>query len=103
MLVDELEGERREQLEAQKLAKQLMREHPYLELERELLRLTEELRLECEGRAHNHRERERLGEELEREHLTRSGDQRNVQRIQQDLQELQQLLEELPQALKAPK
>jgi hypothetical protein len=51
-----------------------MREHPYLELERELLRLTEELRLECEGRAHNHRERERLGEELEREHLTRSGD-----------------------------
>jgi hypothetical protein len=80
-----------------------MREHPHLELEREVLRLTEELGLEREGRAHNYRERQRLGEELEREHLARSGDQRNVQRLQRDLQELQQLLEERQQALKAPR
>jgi hypothetical protein len=96
MLLDELERERRERLEAQKRVKQLMREHPHLELERELQRLTEELELEREGRAHNHRERQRLGEELERERLARSGDQRNVQRLERDLLELQQ-------ALNAPK
>jgi hypothetical protein len=60
--------------------KQLVREHPHLELERELQRLTEDLELEREGRTHNHRERQRLGEELERERRARSGDQRNVQR-----------------------
>ena len=103
MLLDELERERRERLEAQKRVKQLMREHPHLELERELQRLTEELGLEREGRTHNHRKRLRLGEELERERLARLGDQRNVQRLQRDLQELQQLLEERQQALKAPK
>jgi hypothetical protein len=103
MLLDELEHERRERLEAQKRVKQLMREHPHLELERELQRLTEELGLEREGRTHNHRERQRLGEELERERLARLGDQRNVKRLEQDLQELQQLLEVLQQALKAPK
>jgi predicted component of type VI protein secretion system len=59
--------------------------------------------LEREGRTHNHREHQRLGEELERERLARSGDQRNVQRLERDLQELQQLLEERQQALKAPK
>jgi hypothetical protein len=80
-----------------------MREHPHLELERELQRLTEELELEREGRTHNHRERQRLGEDLERERLARLGDQRNVQRLERDLQELQQLLEERQQALKAPK
>jgi hypothetical protein len=80
-----------------------MREHPHLELERELQRLTEELELEREGRTHNHRERQRLGEELERERLARLGGQRNVQRLQRALQGiLQQLLEER-QALKAPK
>jgi hypothetical protein len=96
MLLDELQRERRERLEAQERVKQLMREHPHLELERELQRLTEELELEREGRTHNHRERQRLGEELERERLARSGDQRNVQRLERDLHELQQ-------ALKAPK
>jgi hypothetical protein len=80
-----------------------MREHPHLELERELQRLTEELQLEREGRTHNHRERQRLGEELERERLARSGDQWDVQRLERDLQELQQLLEERQQALIAPK
>src|SRR5215213_977119 len=59
--------------------------------------------LECEGRTHNHRERQRLGEELERERLARSEDQWDVQRLERDLQELQQLLEERQQALKAPK
>jgi hypothetical protein len=103
MLLDELERERRERLEAQGRVKQLMREHPHLELERELQRLTEELELEREGRAHNHRERQRLGEELERERLARSGDQQNVQRLERDLQELQQLLNERQRALKAPK
>ena len=100
MLLDELERERRERLEAQKRVKQLMREHPHLELERELQRLTEELELEREGRTHNHRERQRLGEELERERLARLGDQQNVQRLERDLQ---LLLEERQQALKAPK
>ena len=103
MLLDELERERRERLEGQERVKQLMREHPHLELERELQRLTEELELEREGRTHNHRERQRLGEELERERLARSGDQWDVERLERDLQELQHLLEERHQALKAPK
>ncbi len=103
MLLDELERERRERLEAQERVKLLMREHPHLELEREFQRLTEELELEREGRTHNHRERQRLGEELERERLARFGDQQNVQRLERDLQELQQLLEERELALKAPK
>jgi hypothetical protein len=41
-----LERERRERLEAQKKAKQLMREYLSLELERALQRLTEEQGLE---------------------------------------------------------
>ena len=94
MLLDELERERRERLEAQERVIQLMREHPHLELERELQRLTEELELEREGRAHNHRERQRLGEELERERLAHSGEQRNVQRLERDLHELQQALKD---------
>jgi hypothetical protein len=65
VLLDELERERRERLEAQERVEQLMREHPHLERE---------------GRAHNHRERQRLSEELECERLARLGDQRNVQR-----------------------
>jgi hypothetical protein len=60
MLLDVLERERRERLEAQKRVKQLMREYLHLELERELQRLTEEQGLEREGRAHNHRERQLL-------------------------------------------
>ena len=103
MLLDELERERRELLEAQERVNQLMRKHPHLELGQELQRLTEELELERDGRMHNHRERQRLGEELERERLARSGDQRNVQRLERDLQELHPVLEERQQALKAPK
>ncbi len=82
MLLDELERERRERLEAQKKVKQLMREYLSLELERELQRLTEEQGLEREGRTHKQRERQRLGAELERKRLARSGDQRNVERLQ---------------------
>jgi hypothetical protein len=93
MLLDELDRERRERLEAQGRVKQLMRVHPHLELERELQRLTEELELEREGRTHNLRERERLTEELERERLARSGDQRNVKRLKRDVRELQLALE----------
>jgi hypothetical protein len=48
-------------------------------------------------------ESQRLGAELERERLARSGDQRNVQRLHRDLRERQQLLEEPQQVLKAPK
>src|SRR5918994_27726 len=93
MLLEELERERRGRLGAQERVKQLMREHPHLELERELQRLTEELDLEREGRTHNHRERQRLSEELQRERLARSGDQRNLQRLERDLRELQLALE----------
>ncbi len=50
-LTEELELERRERLEAQRRVKQLTREHPHLELERELKRITEEL--EQEGRLRN--------------------------------------------------
>ena len=67
VLTEGLEFERRERLQAQKRVQQLMREHPHLELEREIQRLTEEMELEREGRLHNHRERQRLSEELERE------------------------------------
>src|SRR3712207_4093347 len=94
VLIEELEFERRELLEAQKRVKQLMREHPHLELEREIQRLTEELELEREGRLHNHRERQRLSEELERERLARSQDQRNIERLERELRELEWLLEE---------
>ena len=94
VLTEELEFERRERLEAQKRAKQLMREHPHLELEREIQRLTEELELEREGRLHNHRERQRLSEELERERLARSQDQRNIERLERELRELEWQLEE---------
>jgi hypothetical protein len=80
-----------------------MREHPHLELERELQRLSEELELERQGRTHNHRERQRLGEEPERERLARAGDQRNVQRLERDLRDLQESLTQQQQALKAPK
>ena len=59
MLLDVLERERRERLEAQKKVNQLMREYLSLEIERELQRLTEEQRLEREGRTHKHRERQR--------------------------------------------
>ena len=100
VLLDELERERSERLAAQKRIKQLMREHPHLELERELQRLSEELQLEREGRTHNHRERQRLSEELERERLARSEDQRNVERLERNLLELQQSLEERRQASK---
>ena len=94
VLTEELEFERRERLEAQKRVKQLMREHPHLELEREIQRLTEELELEREGRLHNHRERLRLSEELERERLARSQDQRDIERPERALRELEWLLEE---------
>src|SRR5215208_4999789 len=97
MLLDEFERERRERLEAQKRVKQLMREHPHLELERELQRLTEELELEREGRAHNHRERQRLGKELEHVGLARSEDQREArreaERLEQEVQKLRELVE----------
>ena len=73
-LAEELELERRERLQAQRRVDRLTREHPHLELEREIQRLTEELELEREGRLHNHRERQSLAEELEEEHLARSGD-----------------------------
>ena len=62
VLTEELGFERRERLQAQRRVKQLMREHPHLELEREIQRLSEEL--EREGRLRNHRERQRLSEEL---------------------------------------
>jgi hypothetical protein len=103
MLLDVLERECRERLEAQENVKQLMREYLSLEFERELQRLTEEQGLEGEGRTPEHLERQRLGAELERERLARSGDQRNVQRLHRDLWERQQLLEEVQQVLKASK
>ena len=91
-LTEELELERQERLQAQRRVDQLTREHPHLELEREIQRLTEELELEREGRLHNHRERQRLVEELEEERLARSGDQREVERLRL---EVRQLVEEL--------
>src|SRR3712207_5435231 len=42
-LTEELEHERTERLQAQRRVEQLSREHPHLELERELRRVTEEL------------------------------------------------------------
>jgi chromosome segregation ATPase len=95
-LSEELELERHERLEAQRRVEQLTREHPHLELERELNRVTEELELEREGRLHNHRERQRLEAELEEERLGRSEDQRKAQREIGRLQrEVQDLVEEL--------
>jgi hypothetical protein len=94
VLSGELEHERRERLEAQRRVKQLMREHPHLELEREIQRLTEELELEREGRLHNHSERQRLSEELEHERLARSQDTRDGERLERELRELERLLEE---------
>ena len=46
-------------------------EYLSVEFERELQRLTEEQGLEREGRTPKHRERQRLGEKLERERLAR--------------------------------
>ncbi len=94
VLAEGLEFERRERLQAQERVKQLMREHPHLELEREIQRLMEELELEREGRLHNHHERQRLSEELERERLARSQDQREIERLERELRELELLLEE---------
>jgi hypothetical protein len=51
-----------------------MRVLPHVELEPKLQLLCEALELEREGRTHNHREGQRLSEELERERLARSGD-----------------------------
>jgi hypothetical protein len=87
-LTEELDLERQERLEAQQRVKQLMREHPHLELERELKRVTEELELEREGRLHNHRERQRLAEVLEAERLVRSEGRREVERLQREVQGL---------------
>ncbi|MBA3388234.1 MAG: hypothetical protein H0U02_02585 [Rubrobacter sp.] len=96
-LIEELELERRERLQAQRRVEQLTREHPHLELERENQRITEELELEREGRLHNHRERQRLAEDLEEERLARSGDQRELERlrleIRQQVEELERLWE----------
>ena len=103
VLTEELEFERRERLEAQRRVKQLMREHPHLELEREIQRLTEELELEREGRLHNHRERQRLSEELERERLVRSQDRQNIERLERELRELEWLLEERQAPRNVPK
>jgi hypothetical protein len=96
-LAEELELERRERLEAQRRVERLTREHPHLELERELRRLTEELELEREGRLHNHRERQRLVEELEEERMAHSEDQREarreIDRLERQVQELADSLE----------
>ena len=71
-----------------------------LELLREERRvLTEEL--EREGRLHNHRERQRLSEELERERSARSQDQRDIERLERELRELDWLLEEIQEPRKA--
>jgi predicted nuclease with TOPRIM domain len=93
-LLVELERERRERQEAQGRVKQLMREHPHLELEREIQRLTEELELEREGRLHNLRERQRLVEELEAERLAHSEDERAAQHFEREVRELEYLFEE---------
>ena len=94
-LTEELEHERTERLQAQRRVEQLSREHPHLELERELLRVTEELQLEQEGRQHNYRERQRLADELQKEHLARSEDQREVERLQLEVRQLAEELERL--------
>lgn len=94
-LTEELELERTERLQAQRRVEQLTREHPHLELERELQRVTEELQLEREGRLHNLRERQRLAEELQEERLARSEDQREVERLQLEVRHLAEELEGL--------
>ncbi len=97
-LTEELGLERGERLQAQRRVEQLTREHPHLELERELQRVTEELELEREGRLHNHRERQRLAEELEEERFARSEEkreaQREVGRLQQEVRDISAELEE---------
>ena len=93
-LMEELDLERRERLEAQRRVERLTREHPHLELERELQRVAEELELEREGRLHNHRERQRLAQELEEERLARSEDQREVQRLEELVKSWEGLWEE---------
>ena len=80
-----------------------MREHPHLELEREIQRLAEELELEQEGRLHNLRERQRVTEELEAERLAHSKDQRAAQHLEREVRELQELLEEHQGFRKVPK
>src|SRR5215208_8264283 len=96
-LTEELGHERRVRLEAQRKVERLTREHPHLELERELQRITEELELEREGRLHNHQERQRLAKELEHVGLARSEDQREarreVERLEQEVQKLRELVE----------
>jgi hypothetical protein len=95
-LTEELELERRERLEAQRRVERLTREHPHLELERELQRVREELELEREGRLHNHRERQRLAKELEHVGLARSEDQREARREAELLEgEVRRLADEL--------
>ena len=95
-LTEELEHERGVRLEAQRKVERLTREHPHLELERELQRLAEELELEREGRLHNHSERQRLTEELEAERLARSEDRRQARReIERLEREVQGLVEEV--------
>ena len=91
-LLEELELERQERLEAQRRVERLTREHPHLELERELQRVTEELQLEREGRLHNHRERQRLAKELEEERLARSQGKQEVGRLQREVQDLNEEL-----------
>ena len=91
-LTEELELERGERLQAQRRVEQLTREHPHLELERDLQRLTEELELEREGRLYNYRERQRLAAELQEERLAHSEDQRKaqleVERLRLEVQDL---------------
>jgi hypothetical protein len=98
-LTEALELERRERLQAQRRVEHLTREHPHLELERELQRVTEELQLGREGRLHDYRERQRLAEELEEELLARSKDQREaqleVERLQREARDLGEVLEGL--------
>ena len=96
-LIEELELERGERLEAQRRVEQLTREHPHLELERDLQRVTEELELEREGRLHNHRERQLLAQELEEERFARSEDQREIERLQEAVWALEEELERLSQ------
>ncbi len=65
------------------------------------------LELERKGRLHNHRERQRLTQELEEERLARSEDQREarreVQRLQREIRELVEELEEQRRAAKGSK
>jgi predicted metal-dependent phosphoesterase TrpH len=87
--VGALRGTRRAEVLGEGRYELLRDQHARLELLRvERKALLEEL----EVRTHNRRERQRLGEELERERLALSGDQRNVQRLERNLRELQESL-----------